>query len=84
MFIKYNGPKKTKTLEFNTKQWGLITHVFDPIAEISDPDIVKFLLHPYRKGLFSTVNKDDVPVVEEQIKRRGRPRKEVADGVSKG
>ena len=83
MLIRYMGPKPAKTV-----QYGNLTFVFTPTCEVNDAEVIKFLLHSDRKGLFVPV-KNEVPVVKAepqtqaepeappaQDKKRGRPKKE--------
>ena len=61
MLIKYNGPKRSKTLEWSHKDWGLMTYVFNPVCKVTDSDFAKFLLHPDKQGLFSIVEESEAP-----------------------
>jgi len=61
MLIEYKGGKPSKTLTFNHKDWGLQSVVWDEfngkVAEVTDQEFLRFLLHPDRKGLFARVEK---------------------------
>lgn len=70
MLIKYNGPKSSKTLQYNHKDWGLMTYVFNPVCKVTDSEFAKFLLHPDKTGLFSIVEEADKP---EKVSEPAKP-----------
>lgn len=63
MLIEYKGSKPSKTLTFNHKDWGLQSVVWDEfngkVAEVTDQEFLRFLLHPDRKGLFVRVERKE-------------------------
>jgi len=92
MLIKYNGPKPQKMVERNTIDQGVLTFYFRPPAmatEIKHPEVLRFLLHQDRHGLFSIVKECDLKKAEEKIEealekpkpKRGR-KKKVENGPS--
>jgi hypothetical protein len=73
MFIRYNGPKPIKRLEYVSKEWGLLQYTFDPVCKVTDPDFCKFLLNPDRLKLFSIV--PDAEIEEpDKVKEGERPK----------
>lgn len=64
MIIKYNGTKEVKKLIWQTKDWGIMEFVFNPMCKVTDPEFAKFLLHPERQGLFSIVEEPKEKVHE--------------------
>lgn len=80
MLIRYTGPKPQKTVTWFGRQF-----VFDPtreLPELEHADLIKWLLHPDRAGLFvqgqGAATKASKPAATESAaapKKRGRARK---------
>ena len=81
MLIKYLGPKPQKRIE-----WGEKVYIFNPTCVITNKELLLFLLHPDKSGLFEgDVSKplhegmipDKLEVSQKsKPKRRGRKKKE--------
>lgn len=59
MFIKYNGTKDKKTLQYHKEHYGVMTYVWEQptmVIDVVNPPFARFLLHPDREGLFSMVD----------------------------
>uniref|UniRef100_A0A6M3L6I5 Uncharacterized protein n=1 Tax=viral metagenome TaxID=1070528 RepID=A0A6M3L6I5_9ZZZZ len=62
MLIKYTGTKDKKVVEYAYKQFE-----FTPALEVKDEGLIKFLLHPERKGLFTEVKEEKIEEVTEEV-----------------
>ena len=68
MRIRYTGPKPEKRVSFSNKNHGQ-PYVFTPECDIEDLEVIKWLLHPDRMGLFVESPVKEDPAVAADIKK---------------
>lgn len=82
MFIKYNGSKDKKSLQWAKEHYGIMTYVWSKpsmVCEITNAPFLRFLLHPSRNGLFSMVDdpkskKEEITTIPKETETPKKPR----------